>query len=417
MNFDLNIHNYNVSELEQIFELSPDYNISILDLQEKKLIDSILKNNDNNMNPEIKKKTIDFLRQAKLIIVDDKKKKDTGIVPEYLNALWNLNYGLKSSKLIEEGGSNIVQERNRIPYNTSNPREFFQGVINPLTRTSTRKFLNIDTRFRDNYYTTQSTNFNLTLPLKLDNVLTLQLTAIEFPTSFYNVSKQNNNNFFSITIDETGESKLIEIPSGNYSLEVLITYINSKLQSFGGYFSKIVFTFNVTSTSSGSGQVVVGILSGNDFFNFSLDFQTDNNGNRDYYTPLTLKFGWILGFRAGEYVNNYTYVSEGIPNLTGSRYVFLVIDDYNNNVSNNFYSAFNSSILNKNILARISVFASGFQEMSQNNLLTITTPRQYFGPVDIEKMNIQLLDEYGRVVDLNNMDYSFNLTFQTAYNI
>ena len=43
----------------------------------------------------------------------------------------------------------------------------------------------------------------------------------------------------------------------------------------------------------------------------------------------------------------------------------------------------------------------------------ITTPRQYFGPVDIQKLQIQLLDEYGRILNLNNMDYSFCLTFQT----
>ena len=32
-------------------------------------------------------------------------------------------------------------------------------------------------------------------------------------------------------------------------------------------------------------------------------------------------------------------------------------------------------------------------------------------------MNIQLLDEYGRVIDLNNMDYSFCLTFQSVYDL
>jgi hypothetical protein len=32
-------------------------------------------------------------------------------------------------------------------------------------------------------------------------------------------------------------------------------------------------------------------------------------------------------------------------------------------------------------------------------------------------MNIQLLDEYGRILDINNMDYSFCLTFKTVYDI
>ena len=55
--------------------------------------------------------------------------------------------------------------------------------------------------------------------------------------------------------------------------------------------------------------------------------------------------------------------------------------------------------------------------VSQNNLSLITSPRQYFGPVDIQKFNIQLLDEYGRIVQMNFMEYSFCLTFTSVYDI
>ena len=151
-----------------------------------------------------------------------------------------------------------------------------------------------------------------------------------------------------------------------------------------------------------------------------MNFQADNKGNPDYNTPLPLKFGWLLGFRNGIYENNSSYLTEGVIDLSGPRYVYLSVDDYNNNVNNGFYSAFNSSLLNKNILARVSLGASNsFSVLSENNLdrSLITYPRQYFGPVDIQKMNIQLLDEYGRVLDLNNMDFSFCLTFETVYDI
>jgi hypothetical protein len=134
-------------------------------------------------------------------------------------------------------------------------------------------------------------------------------------------------------------------------------------------------------------------------------------------TPLPLKFGWILGFRNGIYVNNLVYVSEGVMDVLGFRYLYLVVDDYNNNVNNNFYSAFNSSLLNKNILARISLQGKQFDIMSQNALSLITPTREYFGPVNIQNLTIQLLDEYGRIVDLNNMDYSFCLSLKTAYDI
>ena len=39
----------------------------------------------------------------------------------------------------------------------------------------------------------------------------------------------------------------------------------------------------------------------------------------------------------------------------GSRYLYLAINDHNNNTFDTYTSVFNSSILNKNILARISL--------------------------------------------------------------
>jgi hypothetical protein len=171
------------------------------------------------------------------------------------------------------------------------------------------------------------------------------------------------------------------------------------------------------NTPGGSGSGGSGKMLANSVTNFSLNFQTDRYGNEDNQTPLPLKFGWLMGFREGFYENNTTYVSEGLIDLLGSRYIYLVVDDYNNNVSDGFYGAFTSSILNKNILARITLQGSVFNVISQNNLMLVTNARQYFGPVDIQKMQIQLLDEYGRILDLNNMDYSFCLSFQTVYDL
>ena len=154
-----------------------------------------------------------------------------------------------------------------------------------------------------------------------------------------------------------------------------------------------------------------------ELFNFSLRFDLTLDENNDD-TPLPLKLGWMLGFRNGAYENNNVFVSEGLSNISGPQYVFLVVDDYNNNVNNGFYSAFTNSLLNKNILARISLQQSNiYNTTNQTNLSIISYPRQYFGPVDIQKINVQLLDEYGRIVNLNNMDFSFCLSFQTVYDI
>jgi hypothetical protein len=188
------------------------------------------------------------------------------------------------------------------------------------------------------------------------------------------------------------------------------------MTNLGGNFVYISFNINIDSSGDGSNQMVVNIDPTQNL-SFSLNFQANNFGIDDRNTPLPLKLGWKLGFRNGIYENNVTYVSEGVVDLTGPRYMYLVIDDYNNNVNNSFYGAFNSSILNKNILARVTMDSPNFTIFSENNFNVVTYPRMYYGPVNIKNVAIQLVDEYGRVVDLNNMDFSFCLSFQTAYDI
>jgi hypothetical protein len=254
----------------------------------------------------------------------------------------------------------------------------------------------------------------------------MQLSAIELPTTYYVVSKQYGNNFFNLTVTSspasTFYSTTIKIPDGNYDQNTILYEINNQLSLAGSPYNNISFAINLTNGTTGTGQVLVGVQPtlpspGYPIYSIELNFQADIYGNPDQGTPLPLKLGWLLGFRNGIYVNNLNYVSEAVINITGPRYFFLVIDDYNNSVNNGFYSAFNSSMLNKNILARISLQANTFNVLEQNSLNLITTPREYFGPVNIQTFNVQLLDEYGRIVDLNNMDFSFCLTLTTVYDI
>ena len=414
MNFDLNIDNYTRDELIQMFELPSNFDKNILEIKESKLKDNIINNKEINKDTQVK--TINFLIKAKNIILnssqDQDKYKDKQL-KDIVISTYHTNYELKSTS-IEDSNEHMIQVRKETPYITSNPSEFFPGVINPLKKRIIKKNLNIDTRFRDNYYANSSTNFNITLPININDVLQMQLAAIELPTTYYVVSKQYGNNFFSLSVN--GITSIINIPEGNYTTVSIMTAINNQLQLAGTPFNTVVFEINLIN-GTGSGQTLVGFsdLSGNT--SIQLDFQADRNGIPDNNTPLPLKFGWLLGFRNGIYINNLNYVSEGIIDVTGPNYLFLVVDDFNNNVNNSFYSAFNSSILNKNILARISLTSNTFNILQQNNLNIITTPREYFGPVNIQNFNIQLLDEYGRVINLNNMDYSFCLTLSIAYDL
>jgi hypothetical protein len=411
MNFDLNIENYTKSELIEMFELPSNFDRNIVEIKESKLRDTIV--NNSQINKDTKVQTINFLTKAKNIILSEDKPQNKSL-QQKIEDFYNTSYELKSSKL-EDPGEHMVQVRPDKPYLSSYPSEFFPGVINPLKKRIIKKNLNIDTRFRDNYYSTAASNFSIQLPLNIDNVLQMQLSAIELPTSYYVVSKQYNNNYFNIVVN--GQNAVITIPDGNYTQTTIMDIINTQLNLAGAPFSYISFIINLTSTTTGSAQTMVGPNGTGAVTQLELNFQYDRNGVEDRGTPLPLKLGWNLGFRNGIYSGVTNYVSEGIVDLTGPRYFYLVIDDYNNNVNNNFYSAFNNSILNKNILARISLQANRFNVLEQNNLNIITTPREYFGPINLYAMNVQLLDEYGRIVDLNNMDFSFCLTLAIVYDL
>ena len=416
MSFDLDINNYTQNELAEMLELPPNYDNNILEMKLTKLRENII--NNAKVNKDVQNNTINFLVKVKNVLIKGSSEKlgQNTFLTEKFAQLYNSNYALKTSEL-DDINEHMVQVRPAAPFLISDPGEFFPGVVNPIRKSTIRKNLNIDSRFRENYYSTASSNFQVTLPMNFDNVLRMQLNAIELPITYYNVSKQYGNNFFQITVNTS--TAIVNIPDGNYTGDGIVNAINNQLTILSGDFAKVLFLLNINN-NSGSGQMMVGPVAAIPpvtVNTLTLNFQTDRLGYDDNSTPLPLKFGWALGFRNGKYVNNLNYVSEGVVDMTGPRYIYLVIDDHNNNVNNGFYSAFNSSMLNNNILARISLQSRPFDVQISNNLNIITTPRDYFGPVKLQNMTIQLLDEYGRILDLNNMDFSFCVTLITAYDV
>lgn len=335
---------------------------------------------------------------------------------------------------------NIIQKPTT-QYTNTFPETFYKGDINPLKKRILTQNLNIDTRFREAYNSTDSSNFHTTLPHKFTNIVSMELSSFEFSHTFYMVSEKIGNNFFQITkeVNGTPESMMIIIPDGNYIGSDMITYLNEYTAVYtnvDGYanFTNIHFFLDAnttTGTNTGSGRIIISSfeiiyappltypivdISGSQ--PFTVNFQTDIYGNLDLYTPLQKKLGWLIGFRSSVYAANASYVSEGILDMSGIKYMYLSVNDFNNSVNNSFYGVFQKSVLNNNILARIPILEPYYSVDSQSNRSAIVTqPREYFGPVAVQKLHIQLLDEYGVPIYMNNMDYSFCLTFKMIYDL
>lgn len=420
MSFNLNISNYSIYEIEELLNLSKPYTISNIKQNYNTLIQNIKLN--TKLDNHLKNNTIQFLQSCIDILITN-----------LTNTTFNATNTLLNDSVPTTSTLNPHQiiSKPQTPYLMSYPQEYFNGQINPLHKRIIKKILNIDTRFRDNYINTPSTNCSILLPIEFKNIVNMQLMSIEIPNTFYTISEQYNNNYFNIS---AGNEKIIYIiPDGIYTNADLIAFLNNYAVNNGinsnnyPVLSHMSFTININNTNccgeSGSGQVIIGMNPTPNYtnpINFIVNFMENIYGTPDFTTPINLKLGWLFGFRAGVYSGNSVYISEGIIDLYGPKYGFLSIDDYNNNVNNGFYSAFSQSILNQNILSRITFpnqTSKTFNIINHNNMNLITYPRQYFGPVDIHKLTIQLLDEYGRILNLNHMDFSFCLSFDVVYDL
>lgn len=276
-------------------------------------------------------------------------------------------------------------------------------VMTNVHKATKKKYVNIDTRFSDDYNYSQIANYNITLPEKMNEVKSMYITNIEIPDVLFNISSLQNNN--SMVITKTNVSPnlkyLITAPDNKYSkIADLHTALNAKLFSATGD-SNINF-----SVASNKSQLISTTNT------YSVSFAVDSSGNFDK-ALLNSKLGWVLGYRNIDYtINSTATVAEALPDTFGPKYIYLAIDEFSNGNQRSFVSPLPGSLINKNIIARISISSVvfGFGNLISANRADgslISDRREYNGKIDLQKLNIKILDEYGRLVSLNGLDFSF----------
>ena len=227
MSFDLKVQNYSVRELEEILELPLSYDSSIVELKETKLRQNIMA--DSSTDTATKMKMVQFLTDAKKKIIN-KTAPNPAIVKPSKTGITSINEDVvidPEALAPTEADENSIIQHKVDPYILSNPSKYFKGQYNPLNKRIIKKSLNIDTRFRENYFQTTPSNFQIELPLKFNNVVSMQLAAMELPTSFYNIDRAIGNNFFAIQDPSNNITQMVIIPDGNYAYAALINEINT----------------------------------------------------------------------------------------------------------------------------------------------------------------------------------------------
>ena len=303
------------------------------------------------------------------------------------------------------------------------------GKINPIKYSTVVSSINIDSRFRPNYFNSKSTDLNITLPERIDNVVSYRVGSIEIPFyAIYAVSQLNGNNAIQIAYGLNYSTTFtIVIPDGNYfttadSSNILASAsiektINTILDSNTGGLSGIL-NFHIDQIS---GKSVFSQPAGATPIDFKVIVNVRSNGNYNYDSPLLSFLGWNLGFRNAEYISNNNgttaygaVVSEALAAFKATSYIFIAIDDFNNSVNDYYSAVFADSFAIKNIITRVNVGV--LRDITEASSTQLNRQRNFFGPVNIQKLHITLYDNFGRIVDLNNMDWNMELIFECVYN-
>ena len=441
--FNLNCDSYTEVEIEELFNLKKVYTVDDIATAKALLINQL--SNDKDLGAEKQREVMFFIDTIANRVINKVVNRSNAYTAPHDNLITTqgTNFLIEKPDRLAGRNADFTMGRTTVDSTSAPP-----GYINPINVRTITQAISFDTRFRPNYYTSKSTNFDIILPAIQKNVLSMRVATIELPLTYYAVSlSQGNATVLIINLQIPTECWVLTLPDGNYEQ----SWSDHSRAAFIEPAMNTAIQQAVPATIDESGTVILGApgspppllatdlvysldrISGRSIFSaptnttlntgFTIRFNVDNQGSLNMETSIQLRLGWQLGFRSAEYVcSNEQCVSEGICLISGPRYGFLAIDDHQKNTGPAYMVAFGNSILQNNIITRINLAALQaevgiYQSSSDAGLTTeVNRTREYFGPVDIQRLHVTLYDEYGRIIDLNNMDWSFSLAFQILYN-
>jgi len=402
---DLDIHNYTPVELRTFFNMKPGHSHTAADIELRAYEIRERLVSGKHIPKGQMRQFITFMTAASaaLVAASTALTADTGIQKQSHNQIHTI---LPATPYVA-------------------PNEFY-------VKTQTQ-MVSIDTRFRENAYTTSASNFAISLPTKLSKVVTIEVAsfdmAIDATSTVYQAMR---NNFFVLRILlNPGNSvnqleHTVTVPDGHYATADELVYAVRE-SIYAATVSAFRPTDNRECCLSGQSELFgtieltldertgrVNLYTEHpDIQSLELDFSLDEEGDSDrrqveYYT----KLGRVLGFTRRKYRGQKEYGGETrVDPFLCVRYFYLEIADFQNQYAPTFVPAFSNMNLSPSVIAKVV----RDHDQKQNDLRLITEPRVYFGPTDVSRIQVRILDAYGNVMDLANVDYSFTLRVRYMY--
>ena len=490
--FDLNIQNYTIKELKGLLSLGDVYDIYDVTSKKENICKKV--SNDDTMTIDMKIKMNNFIEVVSKILLNliESPSSSSSSSSQSSNALVKTDTKPKAdekdkSKTFEELKSSmqkwsddmVIQDpysalsttgKEDKPGSSISAYGTIRGLINPLLKNTILRGVNIDSRYRDDYYDTTSTNISISLPFRLENVISYRLVSVSLPVTYYNISQRYGNNVIRIrTYIPNGVTDFLLLNTFDLILQDGIYNTTQNLTTFSASLEREINNI-LNSNPNSPNNALVPLGYANPYLVYTINrvngksiFAQDATlATTKYYFKITTnvglnvstgavsvdydvnkgiitRLGWTLGFRVAEvFSSNWDGDSTAPPpvtsifgSITSSSicftkypiYGFLAVDDFNNNVVDYYKSVFSESISIPNIISRIDLTrliesAGAFQAaQGQSASTSINTERKFFGPVTIQKLKITLYDDLGYVLDLNGMDWAVEFAFECVYNM
>ncbi len=534
---DTNVNNYTRPELLAILDLDNNASDQQIINASDKYINKFTNENKNTLALFFQKIQDRLLESNDNYIDDANASADGPQLRDFQTDLWYGNQALPQSntvqrnKITDREQKIDVYDNEHVPMNrqqlgVSNVVDpgVAQDTLNPNLKNITSRYINLDSQYRQPG--TASTDYTLDLSDPLTNVLSLRLYSIQIPYTWYKIDYQYNNTCFWIHINDQIVGQIdvqLNIEPGNYNSTTFQTALNKAFTNAGFTVDSFTIEYNSASAKltiklngaiyTDPSTLTVYTISGIDPNNTTFDSNTDsyfvffdptgkyNCDNDSNYCnqAMNLNFnntlGWIMGSRE-PIVPIYIGGNQGdaVLDLTGTKYLILVLDDFNQNHINNglititelsnkitmpsyynlslptycppassFSNDFNPAESNATYNPTPVVLPSAPRTLTQAQLYTINeiaknnnrntnfktkaptntdtfalipikyggmntgdmyvefggtlqdNKRIYFGPVNIDRMHIKLIDDKGYTVNLNGAEWSITIISENLY--
>ena len=255
----------------------------------------------------------------------------------------------RKQKIKVFGNEKVPMNREQIATTDTFNLPVKQDSLNPNLKNTISRFINLDSQFRQ--YTSgpnsSSTDYTCDLSDTLKNTLKLSLYSYQIPYSWYTIDKAYGNTCMWINDQNSGIIVEVSVPPGNYSQLGFKDQLNTSFSNAGftnvtdfvdyNSNSGIITLYLYDASYNGSlGNFTITTNTQIIFYDFTGVLQCNLNcyTKSNHYFNNTL--GWIMGYRLPYLSVDPSGNSAGaILDLNGTKYLILVIDDYNQNHVNN----------------------------------------------------------------------------------